>query len=197
MHLTVYVHYMDGLNGSFSGIHLHQYLRAVLYPQIKMHYLPPEHWSPRFESIFFTAEIISWTFVEALPFEGLDINQMNQSSCLCKEKIPAVYYTIEIRFGQRQIRVMRRFSQFYSLYQQLTSSLSKENKARHLVNGETQINAPTKLCPFGVLTDEMIDSRLDSLNDFLRDILSRPNMSLNPAVIAFLNLDEYNEETNL
>jgi len=155
-----------------------------------MHYLPPEHWSPRFDSVFFTAEIISWTSLSTPPNED-SFQLLGQSGCNgLRETFPAIYYTIEIRFGHERILLMRRFSQFYTFYKQIIQMNSTQGNKDGTTEDGTKIIAPKKLCPFSILTDEILDTRLELLNNFLRDILRRPNMTLNPIVITFLALDQ-------
>jgi hypothetical protein len=154
-----------------------------------MHYLSPEHWSPRFDSNFFTTEIISWTSLAAPPFVDTATAD-NTSGCGKSGRFPAIYYTIEIRFGHNRIQVMRRFSEFLYLHHQLIHTISRDDKVQGLANYDIHITAPKKLCPFSVLTDEILDSRQESLDVFLRDVLRRPNMTLHPAVVSFLALDQ-------
>jgi hypothetical protein len=154
-----------------------------------MHYLPPEHWSPRFEMTFFTAEIVARSLLSSPPIDT-NFSPIDRT-CGRSEKFPAIYYVIEIRNGHHRTQVFRRFSQFYWLYQQLNCVIERQNQT------SSKIIDLKKNCPFTAPTDEMLDTRQDLLNDFLRDILIRPDMTLLPLVIDFLSLDNISARVNM
>lgn len=147
-------------------------------------YLPIDQWSPRFDSTFFSVKIESTQKCDSLPplKEGIGGN----THC------PAVYFDVIVFCEHRKLVLLRRYSNFYWLYEQV-----KDFQPPH-VEGDFAIYEPLvmppKTCFFQPQDDEFIKNRKEQLGEFLDDLLSRPSYAEHPAVRLFFDLDSFNND---
>ena len=145
-------------------------------------YLPKSEWSPRFDSTFYSVKIEDKTLIsDQLP---LCPNPLGG-----RTNLPAYYYTVAVYREHDKTPVLRRYSEFYHLYQELKRHPPAITTDRRPSVVETPIHMPPGTCPwFHRDTEEFLKSRMEQLDEFLEDVLSRPGYSNHPSVIAFLEL---------
>lgn len=152
--------------------------QLVAYRQIKMHYLAKEHWSPRYDSTFFTVQIVGKDDLSSTPVIPTALEG--------KENHPAIYYSVEV-FSESQKHICpRRYSQFKWLHLQLTV-----NPPAGAVEEEHLLAIPPGSCPWQSHDEAFLTVRQEALHDYLRDVLARPGYSKHPAIRLFLELDKF------
>eukprot|EP00978_Attheya_sp_CCMP212_P008290 scaffold19457_cov49-Attheya_sp.AAC.6 len=158
-----------------------------------MFYLPPEHWSPRYDSTFFTAKVEAYNKCNASPCPGEPGHVGGNTHH------PAVYYEVAIYCQHERWVCYRRYSNFHWMHMELLQSppvvelpdVSTHASPRAAGAGareEDPIMIPPKTCPFFRLNDEFLEQRRDDLNSFMNDFLQRPGSTTHPAVVTFLKL---------
>jgi len=142
-----------------------------------MHYLSKEHWSPRYDSTFFTTQIVGKELLVVAPPAGLGGGKSNH---------PAVYFRIEVFSEHRKHICLRRYSQFKWLHEQLKKSP---------ISSQEPLSLPPGQCPWQYPTnDDFLQIRLDALREYLSDVLARPGYARHDAIRLFLELDKFEEE---
>jgi hypothetical protein len=149
-----------------------------------MHYLAREHWSPRYDSTFFTIQI---TGAEKLTRPPSIPQGMSG-----KANHPAFYFQVEVFSEQKKHVCLRRYSHFKWLHEVLHTSPPSE--AQH---EDEPLRLPPGSCPWQVQDEEFITTRLDALRDYLRDVLSRPGYARHPAVRTFLELASFEQQSTM
>lgn len=100
---------------------------------------------------------------------------------------PAAYYDVVVFCEHRKVLLLRRYSNFYWLYQQVKDF----NPPR--VEGDDTIYEPLVMppgtCFLQQQSDDFIKNRRLQLSEFVDDLLSRPGYSEHPAVRLFFELD--------
>lgn len=147
-----------------------------------MHYLTKEHWSPRYDSTFFTLQLNGKILLDESPPIPVGLGG--------KSSLPAVYFCIEVFSEHKRHECIRRYSQFKWLHDQLITS--PPNAASH---EEHALFLPPGTCPWQKQTEEFLQNRLEALQDYLGDVLARPGYARHPAMILFLELDKFDERT--
>lgn len=148
-------------------------------------YLAFDQWSPRFDSTFFSFKMTAKTLHSTPPSQ----ESVGTKRIEGKTNHPAWYYTIQVHSEHRSHTIVRRYSQFHWLYDELRS----HPPANRMDYGSDQppICIPPKTCPFQIQTDEFAQTRLEELSEFLKDALLRPGYASHPAVARFLELDRF------
>jgi hypothetical protein len=147
-----------------------------------MHYLAKEHWSPRYDSTFFTMQVTGKELLSSPPPAPDAIDG--------KDSHPSVYFQVHVFSEQKEHACLRRYSQFKWLHQTLISSPPPE--ASH---EEHSLSLPPGTCPWQSQDAEFLQVRLEELRDYLRDVLARPGYAKHPAIRLFLELDKF-DSTN-
>ncbi len=143
-----------------------------------MHYLAKEHWSPRYDSTFFTSQLNGKEILDEPPTIPIGLGG--------KSNHPAVYFRIEVFCEQKKHICLRRYSQFKWLHEQLKSSPPRAaNQEEH------DLSMPPGSCPWQVQNEEFLQVRLEALRDYLSDVLARPGYARHPAMRFFLELDKF------
>ena len=148
-----------------------------------MMYLTKDDWSPRYDSTFYTVKVAEKTLIQAT--DGLP---SVPSSIKGRDHLPAYYYTVNVQREHNQTSLLRRYSHFYWLYQQLKSDPPVDpSSGRHVSEGP--IRMPPGICQcFQGPSDRFAQNRMEQLDRFLEDVLKRPGYANHPAVITFLEL---------
>lgn len=143
-------------------------------------YLPESHWSPRYDSTFYTVKFEGSTFLRDNP-------PSVPSEIQGKTNLPAYYYSIGVYQEHEKRLLLRRYSHFRWLYQQLSSHPPAEAATtRHQT---TPIHMPSGTCPLFHWQDEkFVAIRQEQLSQFMEDLLGRPGYANHPAVKTFLEL---------
>lgn len=143
-------------------------------------FLAFEDWSPRFESTFYTIKMESYELVGSPP----EANSISSSSTRLEGKysFPAYYYRIEILCGKSKHSVLRRYSQFASLYRKI---------AQDHRNGANDPSLPPGTCLCQPQDESFAQNRLEQLREFFGDILQLQGVSSHPAIVGFLELEAF------
>lgn len=151
------------------------------------HYLPIEHWSPRYDEEFFTVKITGK--------EKLNIRPKLPGSLGGNANHPAMYYRIEVYCKSRKHICLRRYSQFKWLHQQLLTSarFDEKNTAAGTIS-QVDFSFPPAPCPWQIHSEDFLQIRLEDLQDYLRDALSQPGFAQRSAMKDFLELDNSTSE---
>jgi PX domain len=146
-------------------------------PPPKVLYLPKEDWSPRYDSTFFTVKLEGKKILLEPPTDV-------PSSIGGKSNHPAYYYETVVYREHNKQTLLRRYSQFKWLYDQLRASPPTDDQ-----NPNAQpIHMPPGTCPFQWQSDAFAQNRLEQLGEFINDVLARPGYASHPAVATFLEL---------
>jgi hypothetical protein len=152
-------------------------------------YLAHEDWSPRFESTFYTVKMNGYELYNnksSLPHSSSPSSLAFSSSSAAiggKTNFPAYYYKISVFCGHQSRTVLRRFSQFEWLYQNLPPSITHYDEPLML--------PPKTSCICQPQTDSFAQNRMEQLQDFLRDVLIRRGAAEHDAVAIFLELETF------
>jgi hypothetical protein len=141
-----------------------------------VHFLGHEHWSPRFDSEFFTVKMETVESLAAPPTFDPSIGGNSNH--------PAYYYKIDVFCAHSSRSVYRRYSQFHKLYQQLCSSRPRDDTTAD------PLVMPPRTCFCQPQDKHFAENRLEQLREFLRDALQRPGYATHPAMVLFLELNE-------
>ena len=146
-------------------------------------YLAHEHWSPRFETMFYTVKV--------------EVAELFDSLVVCNDKIggktnvPAYYYRLDIYCGHKKHSIFRRYSQFLWLHQQLPSPKVGRGGGSSNDN-DAKIVMPPTTCFCQLQDDRFAQNRMEQLREFLlEDILPRQEYASHPSVVTFLELDVF------
>jgi len=142
----------------------------------KLLYLPKDTWSPRYDSTFYTVKLEGKQKLSELPEVPSAIGG--------KSNLPAYYYEVAVYREHDKKTVLRRYSQFNWLYEQLIASPPQDEQPPDA--------GPIRLpgaCPLQWQDDKFAQTRLGRLMDFIGDTLARPGYASHPAVLSFLELD--------
>lgn len=166
-------------------------------------FLAHDQWSPRFEQHFFTIQIVAAESHTSEPASSIPqlINSPAylgrksasvRSSIPGKSNHPAYYYKIQVSMGRDRIVVYRRYSQFQWLYEQLAPRFAVRTPLNNTGNNpaldDLPLVMPPKSCFCHVQDDRFARNRMEQLEEFLEDVLQRPNVASHAAVAAFLEL---------
>jgi hypothetical protein len=147
-------------------------------------FLAPEHWSPRYDTAFFTVKMDGFELLlepPTNPDSAIDVTR--QQIMEGKTNHPAYYYKVEVFCAHSSRVFWRRYSQFYWLYQQLSTT-------RPIGEQQQPLEMPPGTCFFQRQDEPFAQNRLEQLRDFLRDVLQRPGYATDPRVVVFLELTE-------
>jgi hypothetical protein len=131
-------------------------------------YLAYEHWSPRYETTFYTVKIDG--------FESLRSAPSTSPSYGGKSNHPAFYYKLDVFCGHSTRSVLRRYSEFQWLFNQLPRS--------------ADVVLPPGTCFCYPQDETFAQNRSDQLREFLRDLLQQPTFASHPTVVDFLEINE-------
>lgn len=149
-------------------------------------YLPGDQWSPRFDSTFFSVKMESAKKFESPP----EIKEGIGGKTHC----PAVYFEVIVFCEHRRIVLLRRYSNFYWLYEQITDFHPPP------VEGDTTVYEPLVMppgtCFLQQQDEEFIKNRREQLSEFVDDLLSRQGYTKHPAVRLFFELDNLPEDSS-
>ena len=148
-----------------------------------MMYLPKDKWSSRYEQQFYTIQIQSYSKLNKPPTGASDSFTDVTCQFLCGPKFPAVYYSIEISCGTKHHSCLRRYSQF----QLLCNKVDPSGKLG------LQLKLPPKTGLFHQETTYFLKERMQRLNMFLEDFLTRQEAVDNAFVEQFLDLHIFKE----
>jgi hypothetical protein len=90
--------------------------------------------------------------------------------------------------GHQARTVLRRYSQFEWLYQNLPPSITHFDEPLHL--------PPKTPCLCQQQSDSFAQNRMEQLQDFLRDVLIRRGAAQHDAVATFLELEAFVTSSN-
>lgn len=143
-------------------------------------YLPESHWSPRYDGTFYTIKCSGFTLVtNNRPSIPREIQG--------KTSLPAYYYSIAVYREHEKRIVLRRYSHFRWLYQQILSRPPAIQS--HHSTLKKPIQLPFGTCPlFQWQDDNFAATRQELLSQFMEDILGRPGYANHAAVKTFLEL---------
>ena len=145
-------------------------------------YLPKTEWSPRYDSTFYSVKIENKTLIS-------DLHPPCSNSLGGRTNLPAYYYTVTVYREHDKTSLLRRYSQFYNLYQELRRHPPNIAADQRTTFVETPIHMPPGTCPWLHRdSEEFLNARMEQLDEFLEDVLSRPGYANHPSVIAFLEL---------
>jgi PX domain len=161
-------------------------------------FLPKDQWSPRFETTFYSVKIEGYEqLMTAPPPATRRGGQIPLPSG--KSSFPAYYYKVVVYRGHHKTTVLRRYSQFKWLYDQLhkafysRASSSQQSTATRTASGTMQPfpSLPPGTCPWDRQDDSFAACRQDELAELLTAMLVlRPGTNAcHPAVVAFLELN--------
>ncbi|KAL7483849.1 hypothetical protein ACHAW6_009492 [Cyclotella cf. meneghiniana] len=146
-----------------------------------MMYLPEDKWSSRYDNHFYTIKMKTYTTLDNPP---QTVDTFHQDTCqllgVCgRAKFPAIYYAIDVFSGTDHRTCLRRYSQFRQLCNKIDP------------NGALGIRAklPPKTGPFHKDTSDFLEDRLNGLNAFMREVLTRQDSVGNSLVEQFLELN--------
>ena len=159
---------------------------AAASQENELMYLSLESWSPRFDSNFYTIKMDQKEFLQSAPAEDSDSVDAPPPG---KHQHPAYYYRIDVFRERHQHSVVRRFSQFRWLYDQIAGYSPPQTQEEGMPPLDP-IVFPPKTCPWHTQDEEFAQNRLEGLREFLTDVLRRPGIASHPAVRQFLKLNE-------
>jgi hypothetical protein len=139
-------------------------------------YLPKDVWSPRYDSTFFTIKLVGKQLLSEPPEGHQDLGG--------RVTFPAYFYEIVVFQEHTKKSLQRRYSEFKWLYDQVSKS---PPTAEEVPNAEP-IHMPPGTCPFQWQNEAFAQNRLESLSEFMSDLLERPGYAAHPAVVRFLDL---------
>jgi hypothetical protein len=146
-------------------------------------YLPKDFWSPRYDSNFYTLALEGKQYVESdLPVAPAAVGG--------KKSLPAYYYEIVVYREHDRKRVLRRYSQFKWLHEQILAHPPPPGEtaaAEETVEGPFP-RFPPGSCPFQWQDEVFAQNRMEQLAEYIANMLSRPGYARHPAVVAFLEL---------
>ena len=142
-------------------------------------FLSFESWSPRFDSNFYTIKMDYKESLSSAPaIESPD-------AIPGKHHHPAYYYKVDVFREKQQHSVLRRYSQFQWLYDQLQKHSQVQQRDEEEI---PPMVFPPRTCPWQSQNEAFAQNRLEELRDFLTDALRRPRVASHPAVKHFLQL---------
>lgn len=143
-------------------------------------FLPKDQWSKRFDSNFYTVKIDKYKLFHVHP-DGAETGMPIEG----RSSFPAHYFEISVYRGHETKRVWRRYSQFKWLY----GILVNEKPISEVIETSKPLSFPPGSCPFFQdHSESFLQNRMNELEEFLTDALSRPGYASHPAVIRFLSL---------
>ena len=145
----------------------------------KLMYLSKDYWSPRYDETFYSIQFESNQRLDTSP---VDVPPEMGG----KTNHPAFYYQIHVFRGQTKHTILRRYSHFQWLYQQIQDSLQTLQEQDDLMNAEL----PPGTCPLHFQSDDFAKNRQKGLETFLKDLLDKSHFSSHPAVLVFLQLQQ-------
>ena len=143
-------------------------------------YLPASYWSARYDRSFYTVKVEGNVKIS-------DDLPSTPSVIRGKDRLPAFYYKVVVYREHETSTVLRRYSHFYWLYQQLLSNppVVPAEQGRSAVS----IKIPPGTCPLYFRQDnDFANNRQQLLAQFLEDVLSQPGYAKHEAVVQFLEL---------
>ena len=169
-------------------------------------FLPKDQWSPRYEETFYSVKLEG--------FEKLTVKPPPTTTCTTatatstanatihlppgNASFPAYYYRVTIYRGHQTNTVLRRYSQFKWLYDELRLARpSQQQQSTVAATATTAIHTtfpvmPPGTCPWDRPNDAFAACRHDELADLLTALLELQlpgtNNASHPAVVAFLEL---------
>ena len=142
----------------------------------KLLYLPKDSWSPRYDSTFYTVKLEGKQKLSELPAVPSAIGG--------KSNLPAYYYEVTVYREHEKKSMLRRYSHFKWLYEQLIWNPPQDEQP-----SDTKPIRLPGACPLQWQDDNFAQTRLERLMDFIDDTLARPGYASHPAVLTFLELD--------
>lgn len=144
-------------------------------------YLPIDQWSSRFDSNFYSVKIESKELLSECPASTFTPPGRNNH--------PAYYYLITVFRAKEKKIVPRRYSHFRWLYDQIVDYKYAPRHPDIELPALQPMVMPPKTCPWQQQDDDFAQNRLEQLQEFLTDALTRPGIANHPAVKQFLDLD--------
>mmetsp|Transcript_4794 Transcript_4794/g.7409 ORF Transcript_4794/g.7409 Transcript_4794/m.7409 type:complete len:151 (+) Transcript_4794:340-792(+) len=145
------------------------------------HYLPIEHWSPRYDEEFFTVKITEKKSLNSQPNLPASLGGNTNH--------PAVYYCIEVYSKNKKHVCLRRYSHFKWLHEHFLASVRLPKKANGI--SEADLSLPPTTCPWQIHNEDFLQIRLEGLQDYLREALSLPGFAQEHFVQKFLELENF------
>lgn len=142
-------------------------------------YLAYEHWSPRYETTFYTVKVEGFEMLNAAPENLLKYDGG-------KSNHPAFYYKLDVFCGHNKRSILRRYSEFKALL----GDVPRSN-----VDDDDRVAIPpgTCFCYPQQQQESFAQNRLEQLREFMRHLLQQPTVASHPAVMIFLELDKISE----
>jgi len=163
-------------------------------------YLPKDLWSPRYDGNFFTVKVEGKQKITS-ESELPSANETSSNNAILiggKTNLPAYYYQVIVYREHEKRTLLRRYSQFKWLYEQLVAdppplpaSMSDEDQVAAVaaMAAKGRISMPPGTCSlFQRQDDAFAQNRVEQLDSFLQDVLGRPGYASHPACRAFLEL---------
>lgn len=141
-----------------------------------MMYLPNDHWSPRYDSAFYTVKVEGKQHFIKPP--------QNIPRKLAGKSGPAYYYCVVVYCEHNKRILLRRYSHFKWLFEAIQENPPTEPQ----LPGAAMIKLPPGTCPFQRQDEDFAKIRMEELSDFLQELLARPGYASHAAVVAFLEL---------
>jgi len=145
-------------------------------------FLPKDQWSPRYEETFYSVKLEGY---QLLLQEAPSHDNPPPPG---KLSFPAYYYQVVVYRGHDKKTLLRRYSQFKWLHQQLLAHPPILNNENSTTNSEPLPSLPPGTCPWQRQDDGFAACRMDELADFLTQLLGQPAIANHQAVISFLEL---------
>lgn len=169
--------------------------QSAASPLHHLMFLPKDQWSPRYEETFYSVKIEGFQRLFAAPATA-DAAAGSSTETVAalpagKPSFPAYYYQVVIYRGHQKKTVLRRYSQFKWLYNQLVAYRPPPSAASATSPATPSPfpSMPPGTCPWDRQDDAFAAVRQDELADFLTSVLERPGGYTNhEAVVAFLEL---------
>lgn len=153
----------------------------------KLLYLPKDEWSPRYDATFYFVKIEDKKLVTtetAREHLGSFLIEAVPPSVGGNTVLPAYYYEVVVYREHSKKSLLRRYSQFKWLYDQLKAHPPSDEQ----LPSARPIQMPPGTCLFQRQDDAFAQNRLEQLNEFIDDVLGRPGYASHEATLAFLQL---------
>lgn len=161
-------------------------------------YLPRNQWSPRYDSTFYSLKLEgSPQYLTTNPPSSSSSSSSSPTSSMLmlggKTNLPAYYFEVVVYREHTKTTLLRRYSQFRWLYDQL---VQREYQSQTTEPPRPPLHIPPKTCslfplPCGQKNDgeALAKERMEGLEEFLNDALCRPGLANDPAVLSFLEIE--------
>jgi PX domain len=163
-------------------------------------YLPKNQWSPRYDSTFYSLKLEGspqYLTTSAPSSSASSASSTVQMIMGGKTNLPAYFFQVVVYREHTTTTLLRRYSQFRWLYDKLIQrEQSQPAGGTTAEQPQPPLHIPPKTCPFPLpwqKNDEvgLAKERMEGLEEFLNDALCRPGFANDPAVLTFLEIENW------